>query len=85
VLAIVKKGGRHDGQFHTSTGVILQRGDNAMVKMAVASNHRDLIRQKMGLHARHSPSHGDDIEYGHGDLKEAETKKPHSGERGHDG
>ena len=47
-----------------------------MVKMAVASNHRDLIRQKMGLHARHSPSHGDDIEYGHGDLREAETKSP---------
>ena len=56
-----------------------------MVKMAVTRNHRDFIRQEVWLHARHSPSHGDDIEYGHGDLGEAETKKPHSGERGHDG
>ncbi|MNM49970.1 hypothetical protein D3C81_609900 [compost metagenome] len=56
-----------------------------MVKMAVARNHRDFVRQKVGLHARHSPSHSDDIEYRHGDLGETETKKPHSGEQGHDG
>ena len=30
----------------TSTGVILQRGDNAMVKMAVTRNHRDFIQTR---------------------------------------